>query len=188
MPYGGDEARLFPRIQTRCRVRIRDGLGVFDAETEDLGPRGCRIVTPRPQAEGALVGLALASERVAEVLEVTGQIVWTRLERKPRAGISFVGAASRPGAPGPSAWFEAIAAVEREACSEALAGPPPEIAVEIGEPAAAPASLVERLSRRARELHVSGERAAAEVIIRRALALAPGDASIEAALRDLGVR
>ncbi len=188
MPNGGDESRRSPRLLTRCRVRIRDRSGVWDGETEDLGPRGCRIVTPRPQTVGALVGLTLASERVAEVLEVTGQIVWTRLERPPRAGVSFAGGTSTPGAVAPAAWFEALAAAEREARSEALFGKAPEIVVEIEEPAAAPPSLVERLSRRAKELFVAGERAAAEVILRRALALAPGDAVLEAALRDLGAR
>jgi hypothetical protein len=171
----------------RCRVRLRDRFGVWDAETEDLGPRGCRIVTQRPQTVGALVGLTLASEHMPEVLEVTGQIVWTRLERPARAGISFAGGASGPGAPAPAAWFEALAAAEREARSEAVAGTPTEIEIEIEQPGDAPAELAERLSQRARELLVGGERAAAEVIIRRALALAPGDVALEAALRDLGV-
>lgn len=185
MAYGGDESRLFPRLVARCRVRIRDRVGVWEGETEDVGPRGCRIVTPRPQTVGALVGLTLASERVAQALEVTGQIVWTRLERSPRAGVSFAGGSSAPGALGPAAWFEALAAAEREARSAALLGEPPEIVVEIEEPVAVPASLVERISRRARELLAAGERAAAEVILRRALALAPGDAVLEAALREL---
>ncbi len=187
MPNGSDESRRFPRLLTRCRVRLRDRFGVWDAETEDLGPRGCRIVSGRPQTVGTLVGLTLASERMPAVLEVTGQIVWTRLERPARAGISFAGGASGPGAPAPAAWFEALAAAEREARSEAIAGKPPDIEIEIEQPAAAAPELADRLIRRARELVLGGERAAAEVIVRRALALAPGDVALQAALRELAV-
>lgn len=187
MPSGGDDFRRFPRLLTRCRVRLRDRFGVWDAETEDLGPRGCRIVSGRPQTVGALVGLTLASERMPAVLEVTGQIVWTRLERPARAGISFAGGTSRPGAPAPAAWFEMLAAAEREARSEAIAGKPPEIEIVVEHPVAAPPELVDRIARRARELLLGGERAAAELIVRRALALAPGDVTLEAVLRELAV-
>lgn len=184
---GSDESRRFPRLMTRCRVRLRDRFGVWDAETEDLGPRGCRIVSGRPQTVGALVGLTVASERLPAVLEVTGQIVWTRLERPARAGISFAGGASSPGAPAPSAWFEALAAAERVARSELIAGKPPEIDIEIEEPVAASPELADRLAQRARELLLGGERAAAEVIVRRALALSPGDVTLQAVLQELAV-
>ena len=187
MPSDGDESRRYPRLLTRCRVRLRDRFGVWDGETEDLGPRGCRIVSGRPQTVGTLVGLTLASERMPEVLEVIGQIVWTRLERPARAGVSFAGSASALGAPAPAAWFEALAAAEREARSEAIAGQPPEIEIEIDEPVAALPELSDRLARRARELLLGGERAAAEVIVRRALALSPGDVALEAVLRELAV-
>jgi hypothetical protein len=49
-------------------------------------------------------------------------------------------------------------------------------------------SLVERLAGRAHELLGAGELAAAELIYRRALTLAPDDAALEAALRALDVR
>lgn len=187
MSNGGEESRRFPRLLTRCRVRLRDRFGVWEAETEDLGPRGCRIVSGRPQTVGALVGLTLASEHMPAVLEVTGQIVWTRLERPARAGISFAGGASSPGAPAPATWFEALAAAEREARSALIAGSAPEIEIEIEDPVAAAPELVDRIAQRARELVLDGDRAAAEVIVRRALALAPGDVALEAVLRELAV-
>ena len=186
MSNGGEESRRFPRLVTRCRVRLRDRFGVWDAETEDLGPRGCRIVTSRRQTVGALVSLTLESERVAEALEVTGQIVWARAERPTRAGISFAGGGTAPGAAAPGPWFEAVRAAEGEA--HPGGAPRPEIVIEIEGPAEEPEALVERLSQRAVELLGGGERAAAEVIIRRALALAPGDVELEAALRKLAAR
>ncbi|HEY6101190.1 MAG TPA: PilZ domain-containing protein [Anaeromyxobacter sp.] len=186
MSNGGDEYRRFPRVLTRCRVRIRDRFGVWDAETEDVGPRGCRIVTLRPQTVGALVSLTLESERVPEPLEVTGQIVWARADRPARAGISFAGGTSSPGAIAPGPWFETILAAERAAHPSGLPGP--EIVIQIDGPEHAPDPLVERLVHRAEQLLGGGERAAAELIFRRALALAPGDAALETTLRELAAR
>src|SRR5512138_2238979 len=99
MAQRGDNVRRYPRLRTRCRVLVRDRYGVWQAETEDLGPRGCRIVTPRPQTVGTLVGLTVE--------------FWAVRDRPSRAGISFAGSASRPGAPGPAAWFAVLAAAER---------------------------------------------------------------------------
>lgn len=181
----GEESRRFPRLSTRCHVRIRDRFGVWEAETEDVGPRGCRIVTPRPQTVGTMVSLTLESERVAGSLEVTGQIVWTLPERPARAGVSYAGGAA-PGALAPATWFETILAAEREARAAGVPGP--EIVIEIEQPEQATDTLVARLSQRARELLLGGDAGAAELIFRRALALAPGDTTLEAALRDLHVR
>ena len=185
MPKGGEESRRFPRLAARCRVRIRDRFGVWDAETEDVGPRGCRIVTARPQSVGTLVSLTLESEHVPRTLEVTGQIVWARPERPIRAGVSFAGGTSQPDAIAPGAWFDGLLAAGLEACSGAAG---PEIAVEIERPVLDPEQLVERLCERAQELLGCGDRAAAELIFRRALALAPGDPALAAALRQLTAR
>ncbi|HEY6002016.1 MAG TPA: PilZ domain-containing protein [Anaeromyxobacter sp.] len=185
MPNGGEESRRFPRLLARCRVRIRDRFGVWDAETEDVGPRGCRIVTARPQTVGALVSLTLESDRVPEALEVAGQIVWARAERPARAGISYAGSPYSPAAVAPSAWFEIIVAAEREARG---GSPGPEIVIVVEGPVPAPDPLVDRLRRRAEELLGGGEPARAAVLLRRVLALAPGDAAVEAALRDLAAR
>ncbi len=177
MASRGEESRRFPRVVTRCRVRLRDRFGVWDAETEDVGPRGCRIVTRRPQTVGALVSLTLESDRVAEVLDVAGQIVWSRTERSARAGVSFAGGAA-PGALAPGAWFESLTA--------ALNGP--DIVIEIDAPTPDGDPLPVRLLQRGQELLVHGEAAAAEIILRRALSLAPGDEALEAALRALHAR
>lgn len=176
--------RRFPRLPSRCRVRLRDRFGVWDGETEDIGPRGCRMVTARPLTVGALVSLSLESPLVAEPLEVTGQVVWGRMDRAAVSGISFAGGASLPGAVAPSAWFDAVVSAERNARGEPGGI---EIVIEVGRPEALD-PLVDRLCRRARELTHGGDRAAAELIFRRALVLSPGDAAVEAALRDLEAR
>jgi PilZ domain len=181
----GKELRRFPRLATRCRARVRDRFGLWEGETEDVGPRGCRIVMPRTQTVGALVSLTLECERLVEALEVAGQVVWASSARPARAGISFAGATSVPGAIAPAAWFEAVLAVRREEHA-ALLGP--EIVIEVEGPVPEVEPLVDRLCARARELLGGGERKAAELIFRRALELAPGDAAVEAALRDLAAQ
>jgi hypothetical protein len=181
VPNGGEESRRFPRLLARCQVRIRDRFGVWDAETEDVGPRGCRIVTARPQTVGTLVSLRLESERVPEPLQVTGQIVWARADRPVRAGVSFAGGTSHPDEITPAAWFDGVLAAEEQArCADANG-----IVIEIEGPVPDSDELVDRLLHRARELLGDGNRAAAEMIFRRALALSPGDAALAAALREL---
>lgn len=181
--------RRFPRLRARCRVLVRDRYGAWEAETEDLGPRGCRIVTPRPQSVGALVRLTVESDALPARLEVTGQVVWAVRDRPARAGISFAGAEPTPGAPAPAAWFAALAAAEHAAAAPAdPEGPPPAEGVELrpededeGDGAD---ELPRRLVDRARELLAGGEAPRAAVLLRRALALAPGDAVAEALLRE----
>lgn len=187
-----EDTRRYPRLRARCRVLVRDRYGVWEALTEDLGPRGCRIVTPRPQTVGALVGLVVESDALPDKLEVTGQVVWAVRDQPSRAGISFAGAASGPGAQNPAAWFAALAAADRAAQLEpgdAILLPPPgglEIAVGAEEPEdAPPPELARRLVARARELHAGGDGARAALLLRRALALAPGDPDAEAALREV---
>jgi hypothetical protein len=185
-----EQNRRFPRLRARCRVRVRDRYGVWDAETEDVGPRGCRIVTGRPQTVGALLGLTLESESVRDALEVTGQVVWAVRDGLSRAGISFAGSASRPGAPGPGAWFAALAAasgaVEAVGGPDALAASPDGFDVPIDEepPTGPPSELAQRLAERARELLGAGAAGSAAVILQRAAALAPGDPVVAAMLEQ----
>ncbi len=175
-PMRDDDLRRFPRIASRCRVEIRDRYGVWSAETEDVGPRGCRIVAARAQTVGTLLRLTLSSELVPAPLEVAGQVVWACRNGTARAGISFAGAAGSPGATGPSAWFESLLAAEDLRCGGIV------IAVGAPEPAE---PLPPRLFARARELLVAGQGAAAAVIAHRALELAPDDPLIDALVRQI---
>lgn len=184
MTSGGGRSRRYPRLRARCRVRIRDRFGTWTAETEDVGPRGCRIVGDRPHALGVLVRLTVESDDVAAPLDVAGQIVWTRAEGPARAGIWFADAASTHGAAPPAAWFAALAAAQRAADRRAARlAPAPAHAVEPPDGGAGRDPLAQRLLDRARELIGEGRGAPAGVILSRAAALAPGDEEIEDLLR-----
>jgi len=183
------ELRRFARLPSRCRVWVRDRYGVWDAHSEDLSPRGCRIVTPRRQRVGTLVRLTLVAERLGAPLLVSGQIVWAEDGPPARAGISFTGSPSD--VPGAGAWVRSLeAAVAGRAADAApdvavLLTPPPELDIVVAPPEpedGSPAQLARRLADRAEELLRAGQRPAAEVILRRALAFAPDDARILALL------
>lgn len=180
------EHRRFARLPSRCRVFVRDRFGVWEAFTEDVSPRGCRIVTPRRQTVGTLVRLTVNADDLVEPLLVSGQIVWVEGGPPARAGISFTGSPSD--APGAGAWVRSLeaAATGREADAspsvhlvreqlDILVAPP-----EPHDPS--PDALARRLVERGEELVRAGQRAAGEVLLRRALAFAPDDARILALL------
>lgn len=185
------EHRRFARLPSRCRVFVRDRYGVWDGFTEDVSPRGCRIVTPRRQSVGTLVRLTVIADRLVEPLLVSGQIVWVEDGPPARAGISFTGSPSD--APGAGAWVRSLEAAssgrdadaspsvhllrDEEATLEIVVAPP--------EPHdASPDQLARRLAERGEELLRLGQRAAGEVLLRRALAFAPHDVRIHALLED----
>lgn len=189
MSRGFAELRRFPRLPSRCRAYVRDRYGVWDAETEDVSQRGCRIVTPRPQTVGRLVRLTLSSDRLGEPLVVTGQVVWVSPGRPARAGISFTG--SPTDAPGPGPWMKSLAAAELGRAQDAAPGvtvvlpAAAELDVLIAPPEpedAAPEALAARLADRAEELLDADRPGEAAMILRRALAFAPGDARIASLL------
>ena len=183
------DLRRFARLPSRCRVWVRDRYGVWDAFTEDLSPRGCRIVTPRPLAVGTLVRLILTDDRLEPPLIVSGQVVWSEGERPERAGISFTG--SPQGVPGPAPWVQSLEAAER-----GLRTPAPEVPLARADPLdvviappepedASPAVLAHRLADRAKALLAAGEAGPAEVLLRRALAHAPDDTRIRTLLEAI---
>lgn len=182
------EHRRFARLPSRCRVFVRDRFGVWDAFTEDVSPRGCRIVTPRRQTVGTLVRLTVTAEALVEPLLVSGQIVWVEDGPPARAGISFTGSPSD--APGAGAWVRSLeaAATGREADASPsvhLVREQLDILVAPPEPQdPSPDALARRLAERGAELVRAGQRAAGEVLLRRALAFAPDDAGILALLED----
>jgi hypothetical protein len=184
------EHRRFARLPSRCRVFVRDRFGVWDAFTEDVSPRGCRIVMPRRQTVGTLVRLTVVADRLVEPLLVSGQIVWVQDGAPARAGISFTGSPSD--APGAGAWvrsLEAAAAGRDGEASPAVHLVRDDLALDIvvapPEPQdASPDALARRLADRGEELVRSGQRAAGEVLLRRALAFAPDDARILALLGE----
>lgn len=189
VPAPSTELRRFARLPSRCRVWVRDRYGVWDAWTEDLSPRGCRIVTSRRHSVGTLVRLTLVADQLGEPLIVSGQIVWVQDGAPPRAGISFTGSPSD--VPGAGPWVRSLEAVAAGRAADASPGvtvlrgseAPVDIVVAPPEPHdGTPAVLAQRLADRGEELVRAGQRAAGEVLLRRALALAPDDARILALL------
>jgi hypothetical protein len=166
---------------------------VWDAWTEDVSPRGCRIVTTRRHSVGTLVRLTLVADQLGEPLIVSGQIVWVQDGPPPRAGISFTGSPSD--VPGAGPWVRSLEAAAAGRSGDAAPGitllpgseAPLDIVIAPPEPHdASPAALAQRMADRGEELVRSGQRAAGEVLLRRALAFAPDDARILALLEGDG--
>jgi hypothetical protein len=182
------EPRRFPRLPSRCRVWVRDRYGIWDAETEDISARGCRIVTPRQQTVGTLVRLTLVADQLGEPLIVSGQVVWALAGPPARAGISFTGSPSD--VPGAGAWVRSLGAAASGRATDAapgvtVVGAASSLDIVIAPPEpedAAPQAIARRLADRGEELVRSGQRAAGELLLRRALFFAPDDARILALL------
>jgi hypothetical protein len=106
-----ENPRRSPRVPARCTVALtRRGDG-WQAETEDLGPGGCLVVTPRPLRPGEPVGLHIEAEQVAQPLRVQGRVAWVREGDGLRAGVSFAVDQFGSG-PDPAAWFQALCQAE----------------------------------------------------------------------------
>lgn len=104
-----EDLRRAARLPSRCRVEVRDRFACWSAETADIGPRGCRLDTPRAANVGQLLRLSVESEHLSERLHVLGQVVWSTA-RPLRAGLSFAGVTAAGLAP--RAWVERLFAVE----------------------------------------------------------------------------
>lgn len=112
------DQRRAPRIAAKCRVEIDDRYGAWSAVTEDVGVRGCRLVTARAPRLGALVQLTLRSDRLPAPLRMAGQAVWAR---DGRVGICFVGQLA--GTVTPAAWMRDLAAAQEDALEAPSAAP-----------------------------------------------------------------
>jgi hypothetical protein len=99
------DPRRSPRVSWRFRVTLAQGGDGWQAETEDLGPRGCLIVTPRPLIAGGSVRLVIESNQIKERLDVQGRVVWATGSEPLRAGVAF----SEEGqSADPEAWFQQL--------------------------------------------------------------------------------
>jgi len=105
--------RRAPRIPVRCAVVVRHRFSSWHAQTEDLGPRGLQLVTPRLVAPGREVRLALEVPELSRRVQGTGVVVWTRAESPSRLGVSFL-----PDLPD-RRWFDALVEADPLAASAA---------------------------------------------------------------------
>jgi hypothetical protein len=102
--HGADDIfnpRRAPRLRVCCPVRVTSGTRTWPAHTEDVGPRGCQLVSPTPLEVGADVQLVVSSTASAD-LSVPGEVVWATPHAPFRLGVAFAprhaGATSR--------WFD----------------------------------------------------------------------------------
>ncbi|HZY02277.1 MAG TPA: PilZ domain-containing protein [Anaeromyxobacteraceae bacterium] len=101
------DPRRSPRVPVRLRVQVQHASGEWQAETEDVGPGGCLLVTPRPLDPGAWLRLAIDGGRLPERLRVAGRVAWSSRLEPYRAGVAFV-PMQEQGGEDPAAWFRRL--------------------------------------------------------------------------------
>ena len=99
--------RKFPRIQARYRVVVSHGGAGWSAETFDVSPTGCQIITPRPMQVGTAIKLVIEAPKPSPPLSVFGLVAWMADQGRIRAGIIF---AERQPDGDPAAWFRKLVA------------------------------------------------------------------------------
>jgi hypothetical protein len=105
--------RRAARLPFRCPVEIRHRTLVWKADTEDLGPTGCQILTSRVIARGRQVKLTFRAEELGvSPVTVKGTVIWARPDSPSRIGVRFD--------PGTEAgWFERLLESDPAAAREA---------------------------------------------------------------------
>jgi hypothetical protein len=112
-------------------VEVKDRFSSWEATTEDLGPLGCQLITPRLASPGRELKLRLRCEAIGKVIDVTGKVVWTRAQSPSRLGIEFQPSRSVPG------WYEALLAADPVAAASsrrAIQRLPRDLLLRLGEP------------------------------------------------------
>lgn len=102
-------ARRWPRVPAHYRVAITNRGIQWTAETEDVGPGGCQLVSPRVIAAGSEVRLAIATQALADRLSIVGRVAWVSPVPPIRLGIAF---AQQLASMDPRAWFERLLQAE----------------------------------------------------------------------------
>jgi hypothetical protein len=111
------DPRRSPRLRARCAVRVRHRLSRWRAETEDLGPDGCQLVSNRLVASGREVRLKIEVPGLDGKLERIATVVWRREAQPSRLGLRF-----EPDRFGHE-WFEGLVAADTALPAPARRGP-----------------------------------------------------------------
>jgi PilZ domain len=98
------------RLPLCCEVHLGVGETYLEGHTEDVGARGCRIVTALPLEPDTRVHLTLEGSGAASRLRVDARVVWSAANGAWHHGLSYV-VADRPTADG---WFDALAEAHPE--------------------------------------------------------------------------
>lgn len=106
--------RRASRVPFRCSVEIRYGLLSWRAETEDLGPTGCQIITSRIVSRRRELKLTFRAEELGmKPITVKGTVMWARPDSPSRIGVRF-------DADTDTTWFETLLAADPTIASEAV--------------------------------------------------------------------
>jgi hypothetical protein len=100
-----EELRRAERVRVCCRVDVRQPHAVWNAVTDDLSARGCRIVTERLPRLGSHFTMTLSSDLFADELVTIGEVVWIGNDR---LGVLFLEEAPRHGSLSPAAWLDRV--------------------------------------------------------------------------------
>ena len=123
--------RRTPRVAHRCRVEVRDRFSAWTAATEDLGPLGCQLVTPRLAAPGRELKLKIHCDAIGQTIETSGRVVWSSAESPSRLGIQFQAERTPP------AWFEVLLRADPQAAASSRRLPdrvPRQAVLHLGTP------------------------------------------------------
>jgi hypothetical protein len=101
------DPRRAPRVPVCCQVTVRSGRATWQAQTVELGPRGCQLVTPRLPAPGSDASLRIRCEALGRTVRAVGRVVWQ--QAPARVGIAFSPLRTDLG------WFSALIAVDGSA-------------------------------------------------------------------------
>jgi PilZ domain-containing protein len=183
--------RRTARAPARCRAAVVSSAGSFDAETEDIGSRGCQVVTPRHLKPGDAIELVIACEKVADPLKARGKVSWVSEQPPWRVGVAF----DEPFVPSAERWFEKLVASQPRLGSyrrvperipvEAMVylGPPPRFLVDFSAEEAsllrfiASGARIDELQARLRDRWPAAQRALFSLLARQAVTLSRGQSA-----------
>jgi PilZ domain len=183
--------RRAPRATVRLHAAVVSSAGAFDAETEDIGPRGCQVVSPALVKMGDALEVAVTSEKLPEPLKARGKATWVSEHAPWRVGIAFDDAY----VPSAERWFEKLVAatpgigpfrrVPEKIAVEAMVylGPPPRFLVDFSAEEAAllraiaSGARVDELMARLRRTWPAMQRALFSLLARQAVTLSRGHAA-----------
>lgn len=115
----------------RLEVTLRHRRTRWTVETDDVGPRGCQVVTDRALHPGSEVALTVAIPSLGREVAATGRVAWARPDAPARLGISFEVPVAQQG------WFDALLAADPAAGRAAARAPlrlRRETPLHLGEP------------------------------------------------------
>jgi hypothetical protein len=124
--------RRTPRVPSRCPVEVRERFATWRAETEDVGPRGCQLVTPRLLPIGREILVAIDCRYIHRIVRASARVAWTRPAAPSRLGLAFTGGLDR-------SWFDDLVASDPAAAGAARRVPdhlPRMARLWLGEPPA----------------------------------------------------